>query len=177
MSSEALRQWVADQSGVETIWLHPNAPRPDSRPYATVRLNNSNRVHREVVGEPDGGGIATVTGDRDAILSIQIVGDSSRTQDPRAPLEMVELIRDTLELPSIRASLRAAGWVLREIEMITDIPAEVATGWEPRAAMDVRFGRVVSQTDDVGLIESTEVSGTAKTADGGELEIDFNVEA
>lgn len=176
MSADALRQWVADQTGAITIWLHPDAPRPDARPYATVRMGSSTRVHRESVGAPDGDGIAAVTGDRETVLSVQIIEAGGREQDPRAALEKMEALRDSLDLPSVRAALRAGGWALRGVELITDVPSQVATGWEPRATMDVRFGRVVSQTDDVGLIEKTEVSGTVKTADDRELDIDINVE-
>jgi hypothetical protein len=162
MSTEAIRQWVETQGGMPAIWANPNAPRPSTRPYATVQIIENSRVHEPFVGPPDGttaSGEAIIDAQRDYTVSIQVY-ESVDTADPRAALQAATALRDSLEKPSVKEALRADGWVWREVLLLTDNPQLIDMSYEPRATFDVRFGRTESLTDDIGVVEAVELTGT-----------------
>ena len=156
--TDALRQWVADQTGLTAIWMHPDAPRPE-RPYATLQLTNSARVGRPWTGPVDDEGMAQVAFDRDVTISVQVYGSSANT-DPRQAFGIAEGLRDSLELMSVRETLANNGWSFRGVELLTDTPQLLDTTWEPRATFDVRFGTRKALIDDLGLIETAGITGT-----------------
>jgi len=155
--TDALRQWVADQTGLAAIWMHPDAPRP-ARPYAALQVTNSERIGRAWTGAPGTDGNAPIEFDRDVTVSVQIYG-SSASHDPRQAFGIAEDLRDSLELTSVRAGLAEDGWSFRGVELLTDAPELLDTTWEPRAVFDVRFGTRKALVDDLGLIETVEVTG------------------
>jgi len=150
--TDALRQWVADQTELTTIWMHPDAPRP-ARPYAALQITSSERIGRAWTGPVDEEGMAQVTFDRDVTVSVQIYGS-------RQAFGIAEDLRDSLELTSVRAGLADDGWSFRGVELLTDAPELLDTTWEPRAVFDVRFGTSKELMDDLGLIETAEITGT-----------------
>ena len=156
--TDALRQWVADQTGLTAIWMHPDAPRPE-KPYATLQLLNSTRVGRAWIGNVDGDGNAPVEFDRDVTVSITLY-ERTDEPDPRSAFEAAEALRDSLELPSVRATLADNGWSFRGVELLTDTPQLLGTTWEPRAVFDARFGTRKALIDDLGLIETVGITGT-----------------
>ena len=160
--TDALRQWVADQTEMTTIWMHPDAPRPD-KPYATLQLLNSTRVGRAWIGGPDENGNAPVELDRDVTVSVTVY-ERTDEPDPRSAFEVAEALRDSLELPSVRETLANNGWSFRGVELLTDTPQLLDTTWEPRATFDVRFGTRKALIDDLGLIETAEITGTVAGA-------------
>ena len=156
--TDALRQWVADQTELTTIWMHPDAPRP-ARPYAALQITNSERIGRAWTGAPDTDGNASIEFDRDVTISVQVYGSSANT-DPRQAFGIAEDLRDSLELTSVREALASNGWSFRGVELLTDAPELLDTTWEPRAVFDARFGTRKALIDDLGLIETAEVTGT-----------------
>jgi hypothetical protein len=102
--------------------------------------------------------------DREATVSIQIY-ESSDNPDPRSALERAADLRDSLELVSVRTVLADGGWVVRAYELLSDGPQLLESTWEPRAVFDVRFGASKELIDDVGLIESIEVTGSVRDTD------------
>ena len=156
--TDAIRQWVADKSGLTAIWLHPNAPRP-AKPYAGLQVLSVQRVGRAYYGPVNAEGVSAVAFDREAVVSINIY-ESTETPDPRSALERASDLRDTLELRSVRDTLASNGWSLRAVELLTDAPELLDTTWEPRAVFDVRFGTRKSLLDDLGIIETAEITGT-----------------
>ena len=163
MNSDALRQWVADQTGLTTIWMNPNAPRPP-RPYCAIQIINVARIGEPYRTGPDVNGFSTITADREAVVSIQVF-ESASNPDPRSALETATDLRDTLELITVRAKLADAGWAVRAFELLTDAPQLLETQFEPRAIFDVRFGTTKELLEDVGLIESIEVTGAVRDTD------------
>ena len=155
--SEPIRQWVADQTGLVTIWAHANAERPP-RPYVTINQLSRTKVGRANVGRPDGTGEVAVTGNRELSFSIQVI-ESSEQPDPRAAFEVAEALADSLDLPSVRADLSKQGWAFVRIESLNDVPQVVGTKWEPRATLDVVFRTAVEQSDNVGVVENVEITG------------------
>jgi len=152
MSTDALRQWVADNTGLTAIWLHPNAPRPDT-PFASVQVLQVARVGEPYRTPVDYQGNATVTVNRDVTVSI-VVYESDDSPDPRAALERADALRDTLDLETVRETLAANGWTFRAVELLTDTPSAGQTDWEPRATFDVRFGIGREIAEELGLVET-----------------------
>ncbi len=151
MSTDALRGWVATQTGLTAIWLHPNAPRPDT-PFASVQITNVVRIGEPYRTPVDDQGIATATVDREVTASVTIY-ESDASPDPRVAFERADALRDSLDLESVLFGLAADGWVFRGVELLTDTPSAGQTDWEPRATFDVRFGIGRELADDLGLVE------------------------
>jgi len=162
MNSDTLRNWVEDQTGLKTIWMNPNAPRLP-RPYCALQIINVARIGEPYRTGPNAEGFTTITADREAVISIHVF--ESANSDPRSALETATNLRDTLELVTVRAMLADVGWVVRGFELLTDAPQLRETQWEPRAIFDIRFGTTKQLMEDVGLIESIEVTGTVRDTD------------
>ena len=156
--TDALRQWVGDQTGLVAIWMHPDAPRP-ARPYAALQITNSERIGRAWTGAPDTDGNAPIEFDQDVTISVQVYGSSANT-DPRQAFVIAEELRDSLELIGVRETLANNGWSFRGVELLTDAPELLDTTWEPRAVFDARFGTRKELIDDLGLIETAGITGT-----------------
>lgn len=170
MNTEVLRQWVADKTGLVTIWANANAPRPP-RPYATVQLTSNNRLAQAHVGALDTvTGEAQVTGQRELTMSVQVY-ESTDNPDPRSAYNTVTSLRDALDLPSTRETFRSGGFAFRAVEMLQDTTALLDDHWQPRATFDMRLGAAVQQSDDLGIIET--IAGTA-TVNGAETQ--FNTQ-
>lgn len=157
--SDAIRQWVVNETGLPVIWVNPNAPRPD-KPYITLQVLNVQRVGRAYYGPVDTQGQAVVQFDREAVVSITTYEDTMA--DPRSALQRMEDLRDSLEKYSVRDYLASEGWGLRAIEMLNDAPQLIDTTWEPRAVFDVRMGTRKQILDDLGIIETAEITGSER---------------
>lgn len=167
--TDALRQWVANEADLVTIWSHPNAERPQ-RPYATIQLIASPRIGRAYVGRPNNDGEARVLLDRELTISAQVY-ESTNESDPRSAFQRCESLRDSLDKPSVREFLSGNGFSVRAIELLQDTPQLVDTRWEPRATLDVRFGLAKEMLDDVGVIEQIEVLGEMSSPGMADKEI------
>jgi len=124
-----------------------------------LQVTNSERIGRAWTGAPGTDGNAPIEFDRDVTISVQVHGSSADT-DPRQAFVIAEGLRDSLELTSVRETLANAGWSLRGVELLTDAPELLDTTWEPRAVFDARFGTRKALIDDLGLIETAEITGT-----------------
>lgn len=159
MNSDAIRNWVAQQLGLPVIWANPNAPRPKERPYAVVAYRNGERVGREFI-KTNLDDTTTITGERLVVFGITVVDDAM--VDPRRAFDLISSLRDSLELVSVRSQLRSGGWVLQEILLMGNVPGIVDTRWEPRAVLDVAMRGIVSQVDDLGVVEIIEGEATVQ---------------
>ena len=162
--TDAIREWVASETGNTTIWTNPNAPRP-AKPYCTLQVLNVQRIGRAYTGPVDAEGKATISMDREVVVSITSYAHTEA--DPREALQTMEALRDSLEKHSVRDYLASEGWGLRAVELLTDAPQLLDTTWEPRAVFDVRFGTQKQIIDDLGIIETAEVQGTVSGYDAG----------
>lgn len=156
--TDAIRDWVADETGLTAIWLHPNAPRPD-RPYAGLQIINSARIGEPVRGPVNDQGESELQLEREVTVSVTIF-ESADNADPRSALETATDLRDSLESVVVLEALAQDGWAYRGIELLTDTPQALETGWEPRATFDVRFGITKTRIDDLGLVEEVIYDGT-----------------
>lgn len=156
--TDAIRAWVEEQSGLTSIWMHGNAPRP-GKPYCSLQVVSSVGIAQPYIEAPDSeSGEARVASQREVVVSVAIY-ESKKESDPRAAFSRVEALRDSLDLPSVLMKLKSGGWFLRAVELLADAPVVRETEWEPRAIFDVRFGTTVEQLDEIGVVE--EIQGTA----------------
>ena len=169
--TDALREWVADQTGLTTVWLNPNAPRP-ARPYASIQITNSARVGQAYVGPLDPDDKAPVRFDRDVTISVSVY-EAADNPDPRSAFQRAESLRDSLDLRGVRDSLYAEGWALRSTDLLTDAPQMLDTQWEPRAVFDATFGTRSEILDDLGFVDQINITGDAS----GQTVIDEEVTA
>lgn len=106
----------------------------------------------------------TATGSTAFTLNVQGFARNSATDyqatDPsRNPYAQLTTLRASLGLPSVQASLRAAGIAVIEELGITDLSEEVEDTFLGRASMDVRMRALSSLTEYIGFI--AHVSGTS----------------
>ena len=158
--SDAIRQWVESETGLTTIWLHPNAPRPD-RPYAGLQILNVSRLGDPVRGDVNEDGESELQMERELTVSVNI-HESSDNADPRSALETATDLRDSLDALSVLEPLRAGGFAFRGVELLADTPTALETSWEPRATFDVRFGTTKTRIDDLGVVEKVVFDGTVE---------------
>ena len=155
-ASEAVRAWAEFRLSMPVVWANPNAPRPRARPYATIKSVTDARITREYIAPINAQGETVVTGQRVETFSVSVYYGTEEA-DPRAAYRALQGLRDSLELPSVRDGLRAAGWVLQEVALLTDAPVPRETRWEQRATLDVLFRRAVQQDRKSTRLNSSHV--------------------
>lgn len=157
MNTEALRDIISTETGLTTVWFHPNAPRP-SRPYATTQIISQNDVGQFYRAKPDSNGIINIQIQREITLNVNVY-ESTDSLDPRAAFNHLVTLKNAFNKPSVIATLSANDWGIRAIELMADNTAIIDEKWEPRATFDIRLGTTVTVTDDVGIIESVDLNG------------------
>lgn len=153
----AIYQWIAGEVGgapfnATAIFADQAAPRP-ARPYVTIRLNPqvTEGMFDENLGIDDNG-IATIRGYRTVTVALQSFGPKAR--------DIMSVLQGSLSKVSIRnhffdgndLSLINVGEILNLADLLD-------TEFEERAAMDLMVGFAQEITDDVGRIETVEVTG------------------
>jgi len=172
--TDALQTWLADVTGLTTIWEHQNAPRPP-RPYASLNILTSPSVGHENRGPVDQNGDATISLIVEPTISVKLYYAST---DPReAILEMFK-VRRSLFSPSVRESLKGNGWSFIEVlGPPQNIPELIDSEYESRAVMDIRFRTLDTFIDNLGVVEFAEIEGAVEYAeiDGDLGEIEINI--
>jgi hypothetical protein len=143
---DALYSWAAGILGVNVpvIWYHLNAPRP-LVPYVALHLFTSRSVGVDAQLPPNHAGAIEIIGNRDFTLECQGIGSHSN--------DFLELLKTSLERPTVQSSLRAAGIVIVDRLPINDISELVDNRWEERNVMDLIFRFAQTDTDVPGVIE------------------------
>jgi hypothetical protein len=141
---------------IPVIWFHENMPRP-TKPYLAIHLSTINSKGVDYVGIPNNSGIAEIVGNRDLSLLIQGFGENS--------MNWMEKLKTSLEKPSIQLILRVANLVFVERLGINCIAEVVDNRFEERNQMDLRFRFAQIDSDNTGLIEHANVTGTLKGPD------------
>ena len=164
---KALWTWVSGESGLETIWDEPNAPRPKT-PYALLGLVSPPVKY----GSKDdlrsaGGDDFEITGQRSVAYSVKVLG--------RDAVSYVTDLQMSLEKPSVQEALRAAGLAVWEEGDVLDISELLETGFEERANMDVVFGISATTEEAVGELKNVEVQGEITLEDGTTRDVDIDV--
>ena len=170
---DALRDWVMAQVGLaagvnpwanDAIHWKPNAPRPTA-PYVAIHIPIITRLGRDYFGAPNNTtGIREVFGPRPFTVMLQFFGEGAMSAG--------EDLRSSLQLETVRDALRAGGAIHNTDEAVTDVSALMETEIEERASFDVRFTATSVQTENTGIIETTEVGVTIKDQAGATVHTD-----
>jgi len=141
----------AIRAGTAVIFSNQDGNRP-ARPFCTLLVTGAQRPGHASVGEIDDQGQATIKQDQSVTVSIQVFGTDA--------LEIVEELRDQMEAPSAQLLMHDQGLMFVQVVAgVNDAAAVIGAGWEARAQMDVEFRTLREFVDDVGLIETVELSG------------------
>lgn len=168
---DGLRAWVlaaiSDVVGDRVIFADQGEARPE-RPYADVDVGAIEQRGRDEWRGVDADGLRDVTGPRAVRVTVQVYGPDA--------MELAERARAALWRETVGDTLRSAGIVFYNAEPVLDITTEIETDLEPRAAFDALFGVASLQTENVGVIECVEGTGTYRNADGSlALVVPFDV--
>lgn len=164
---DALSLWGRTNTGLAyAIWADQDSPQPydtqelkNTNAYITLRVPLDEQIAEDHVGPPNNNGIATISGNREFMLFIQIKGKN-------AIIEMNKL-RDSFQKITVQNVLRAS-----KIIYVDNFPNQNITGLDDtqfieRASMDVLLRTMSEITDDIGFINKVDVTGTVKDVKGG----------
>lgn len=149
---DAIYNWLSAELAPSTVmFADQDAPQPAVRPYATIKVLNVNRIgNNDIQGAPDGTGIATIKGHREATVSIQTFGPGA--------IQLLVDAQDSLNKWSVQQALRESGnIVFVSDEGIVNVSDLLETEIEERAALDMIFRYATESTDDVGFIQFVEL--------------------
>ena len=148
---------------VTVIFSDQNSPRPPDYPYAVIRLNNAGQIGYDEMRALDQNGIATIGGQRRATVYIDYFGPQ--------PFENLMKASNSLEKETNVDFFYAAGIAYLTKNDVQNLTAMLETKYEERASFDFYIGYAENFEDDVGLIESAELTGSI-TSDGSDLDVD-----
>jgi hypothetical protein len=163
----AIQAWFAEQSGIATIWSGQDAPQR-ALPYAELKrisgptkLGQDDQRETTDLSEPPGQEVALEhTGNRDFVVSCQVFAASDA---PGVNADhYLGIVQASLELLSVRDTLRAAGLAVIDTTPPQDRDVVAGAAWSSRMGMDVRFRCVSSVTERIGYIETADVDRTLK---------------
>lgn len=138
--------------GNKVIWQDEDAPRP-ALPYVAMKVISQRFVKQDYYSDPDENGVQKVQGDRELTLNIQYLGADS--------VQNLEAIVDKLRLNSVLDRFMNAKYVAFNTAQVTDVAALLDKAQiEPRASLDVFIRTKKYQDDQVGIIETANISPT-----------------
>lgn len=141
------------------------APRPETYPYATIRLGTIIQVgHDELRDIDEDTCLANIGGQRRGTVSINFFG-------PR-PFENVMKAYNSLEKMSLIDTFYAAGFSILEKNDVQNLTGMLETKFEERASFDFFIGFAENIEDDLGIIETVDLTATV-TADGKDPDVDL----
>jgi len=136
---------------VTVIFADQNSPRPPY-PYAVVRLDTMVKIGWDEVREIDPDtNIATIGGQRRMTVSVSYFGPK--------PLEEIAKAYNALEKQTVHDQLAASGIAILEKNDVQNLTGMLETIFEERASFDFFIGFADNVEDDLGIIESVELTG------------------
>lgn len=153
----SLYQTFQPIAGCEVIFVRPDAPRPNSRDYVTLGIQNIRQLGREESSSPDHMGNATMWAHYSVIVEFTGYGPTSKN------------LLNALQFSLGKDSVIDALWLLdiavvSHDDTLLDIPVFRDTIWEESSRFNATFHVRVTDTDTVGVIEQVTVTGEL---DGG----------
>lgn len=154
---QAIFDLITTAATAPVIFADENGPRPP-KPYIALRVNPASRlpVHRGPVGVE---GVQPVSAHRSAQVELQCFGagcmDALDALGQRLHMQAALDRAEQLDL-----AVTAIG-PLRQVPVLRD-----GTTHEPRAVLELTIGYTTTLSDEVGVIETVNITGTT---DGGAL--------
>lgn len=155
----ALVTWITANTGLTyAILADQNSPQPLSSSdlktssYAVLRIQTTAQIGEDYISPPDSvSGNANISGNREITVFIEIKGYNA--------VSLMCQLRDSLQKPSVQATLRLSKLYYVDNFPVQDITGLDDTQYVERASMDVLFRAYTNIVDNVGVIETAEVSG------------------
>ncbi|EEV9286084.1 TPA: hypothetical protein L0W28_000469 [Escherichia coli] len=136
---------------IPVIRANQSGPRP-KLPYATYQISARTTIGGDDYGLVDGSGLMPVKGVREGTILVNFYGDEARENADN----LVNAIRKTTS----RYLMRRLHLVINATGSVTDLTAlRDDANFEPMANIDLNFRYTTNYTDDVGLIETVDVTG------------------
>lgn len=168
----ALHIWVATATDLppqNCIWANQHAPQP-SLPYLTLKLSPFRKVPGQDAKttvydgtQPAGSEIVeTITGNREFTLTLEAF--SSSVTGAAMALAYLEAALIALSLTDQVDTLLASGISIVDWDTPIDVSALIATAFQSRATVDVRFTTADQVTGNYGYIAQADVGVTIKAA-------------
>lgn len=136
------------------------APRPQL-PYFSFKLTTPGAKS----GDDSQYYVANTTFGRGGIRKMTI-SFHCYAQEQETAYNLMALWQGSLELFQTQANLKAAGVAVWLIGNVADLSQLLNTGYEGRSQMDVQFGVASNLTENLGEIDTAEITGTVDTLQG-----------
>ncbi len=150
----ALYDWVSTTVPITWIWIPSNAPQPDV-PYGTIRIRPTEQIGSDYHTPPNDSGVETLWSDDEFMFEVQVYGTVSPTGEDPA-FSWAKMLEKSLHKRSVLDELEKFGIAFVDTEPITDLGTVGRTNYEARAMLEVRFRIGYSETDTVGVIETSD---------------------
>lgn len=158
----ALHAWMVAGTGLpagRVIWANQAAPRPQT-PFAEINPRMSIRrlgAYDEERPTATPGTIARVTHLRLGV-SCHLYGAGA--------MDLMERAREYLDTHAARALFEPAGLSVLDRGEVRDITKLLETQYEERAQLDLVIGLATTATEDVGFIQTVDLTTTVRSPDG-----------
>lgn len=166
-----IRKTLANETsrvtGLITVLEEPTyqgAPRPTNvgqQPYFSFKITTPGAKNGDDSQSYSGSGtIFGRGGDRKMTVSFHCYA-----VDQETAFNYMALWQGSLELWQTQVNLRAAGIAVWIIGTVADLSKLLNTGYEGRAQLDVQFGIVSNLGEDLGVIQTTDITGEVSNGD------------
>lgn len=158
---DAIYAWLSAATGVSCVWAQQNGVQRDL-PYCTMQIEGPIREYAEdelqsVTNLANAAGQEveqTVIKRRQITLHVQAFSGAQVEGGASPARDYLDTADGKLSLPSVQDALSAAGLtVIDEQRTILNLSAVVESGWQSRAAFDVRFRLVDSVLEKTGYVD------------------------
>jgi hypothetical protein len=170
---KALETWASGQTNYSVIWLNPNATRP-ALPYIALQILSLVKMGGDYISPVDLTGKRRIKSDYyiNVNISCYFTGDGALVSaaDVLADLRLslrTEAVADYLTSQNVS--------LIKEISSILVIPKKVATGFEPRASIDIQFGTAIYVDELISTIDTVTGQGVINSG-GDQITIDYESE-
>lgn len=157
---QALHHWLRQQTGLQVIWGHQNAP-PPSCPFASLTLLSGPTAVTpldELRGTSEGGGQRlTAQGPRTLTVSCHVYAKAFAYH--KTATDYLLKAQASLRLPSVRDGLGRAGLTVLEDLGIQELPESMGPSWRSRAHVDIRCAVTSRISEPVQTLDSIALTG------------------
>ncbi len=124
-------------------------------PYGTIRIRPTEQIGSDYHTPPNDSGVETLWSDDEFMFEVQVYGTVSPTGEDPA-FSWAKMLEKSLHKRSVLDELEKFGIAFVDTEPITDLGTVGRTNYEARAMLEVRFRIGYSETDTVGVIETSD---------------------
>ncbi len=151
---------ISKKFEIPVIFAYPNAPRP-CKPYIVINyIAGTSPIGFDEVIYKDSDDF-TIKGQRTLTYSINFIGEDSRNR--------ADNFLNYLRMPTTLEVFQKNNISYIKNSGVTDISAELETGFEERANIDIDFNIATDIVDKIGYI--ADVEGEGKLKNGNEFSI------